>query len=464
MTYGRQPRVNEEINWVTDEDGNVIGPLTSGDGKSAPNTMVLLGDSITNNSNVNNGGVGTSNVTTQYQTSDIGWWTWTNIQLGGAFKVIRNSGRAGDTTGDMLGRLATDVLAYSPAWVLVAGGINDRQLGGQADLGYDYTVGNLQTIVERCNAAGAKVILATILPNNFLNSLGAGNIKIEMLLRVNDWIRRYCEGKPNVICLDVFSSIYDQATLCDGVAGSFNTPTDKTHPLVAAAWRIGTDAARALAGVVKPRPVIASLGGIATITNPYGNLVRYSTMSGTTGTLPATYTPTGTVPDGWWLQNDGAAVANAGHTVVMTRPARTDYPNLTWWRSAVSWTTAQAAVTTFTHRLQSAAALAIPAGVNAGDIIDCALELQYSGVTNAGPLTVEFVARQGTTDLLASSFTYGQSSTTPTPPFAGVVTTNGMPLPVGADNIMVRIQCRNLAATAGGYTLDIGRGFVGKRM
>lgn len=25
MTYGRQPRVNEEINWVTDEDGNVLG-------------------------------------------------------------------------------------------------------------------------------------------------------------------------------------------------------------------------------------------------------------------------------------------------------------------------------------------------------------------------------------------------------------------------------------------------------
>lgn len=44
MTYGRQQRVNEEINWVTDEDGNVLGtmspdgrtlmPLVSGAGKS----------------------------------------------------------------------------------------------------------------------------------------------------------------------------------------------------------------------------------------------------------------------------------------------------------------------------------------------------------------------------------------------------------------------------------------------
>ncbi len=30
MTYGRQPRINEEINWVTDEDGNVNGYMTNG--------------------------------------------------------------------------------------------------------------------------------------------------------------------------------------------------------------------------------------------------------------------------------------------------------------------------------------------------------------------------------------------------------------------------------------------------
>lgn len=33
MTYGRQPRINDEINWVTDEDGNVIGSMSQ-DGRT----------------------------------------------------------------------------------------------------------------------------------------------------------------------------------------------------------------------------------------------------------------------------------------------------------------------------------------------------------------------------------------------------------------------------------------------
>lgn len=36
MTAGRQPRVSEEINWVTDEDGNVLGYMKD------PRTMVQI--------------------------------------------------------------------------------------------------------------------------------------------------------------------------------------------------------------------------------------------------------------------------------------------------------------------------------------------------------------------------------------------------------------------------------------
>ena len=53
MTYGRQPLVNKEINWVTDEDGNVIGnrspdgrsvlSLVSGAGKSASMKKQIVG-------------------------------------------------------------------------------------------------------------------------------------------------------------------------------------------------------------------------------------------------------------------------------------------------------------------------------------------------------------------------------------------------------------------------------------
>ncbi|MFG6457872.1 GDSL-type esterase/lipase family protein [Roseateles sp. BYS96W] len=537
----------------------------SGGGKTAALTLVSIGDSNNNNANSNNGQTGAANFTRQFKTSDIGWLTWFLIFIAGALKLIRNSGRAGDTSGDMRARFMTDVVALSPSVALIVCSINDRQLGGQADLGYQYSIDNYQWMAETALANGIQVIFATALPNNYINSLGAGHIKVENMLRVNDWMRRYAETKPGVMLLDAFTPIQDQTTLCDAVAGSFNTPTDKTHTLVISAWKTGLALAKSVAGIFKPRPVIASLGGVASATNPYGNLVKYPTVSGTGGTMPGVYTSTlagvsitgtggqfscnstslvvgqavtisgtfagggsitgysnpttyyiiatngsttftlsatqggaaitttagtptgltytvsGSVPDGWWLQNDGNAVSNAAHTAVMTRPARTDYPDMTWWQSTVTWSALQNTVTVFTHRLLSAATLTIPAGVNVGDLIDCAIELEYSSVKNAGAytagaLTVEFVARQGTTDLTftdgqwdngqtyVAGLTSGQSPTTPTPDFAGVVAANGMPLPAGCDNIMVRIQCRNLAGTVGGYTLRIGRTFVGKRL
>ena len=437
--------------------------LVSGDGSaagfSARNTIVLFGDSITNNNNINNGLAGASNVTTQEKLGDRGWFTWANINLGAPFKVVRNSARSGDTTGDMLSRLAADVLAYSPAWVLLAGGINDRTLSGGADLGYAYTVANLQSMTEQCLAAGSKVLLATILPNNYVNGLGAGHTKVETLMLVNDWIRRYAETKAGVVCLDIFSAIYDQATQCGAISGSLG---DQTHPSVAGANRIGVAVARMLTGFVKPRPVLTSLGDVASATNPYGNLIRYSTMSGTGGTAPATYVPTGTVPDGWWLQDSGA-VANAGHTAVMTRPARTDYPGQTWWQSVVSWTAAQNTVCTFTHRLLSGSTLTLPTGVAAGDTVDCAIEMEFANVTNAGPMSLEFVARQGTTDLATCGMQYDESATTPEPAFAGVVRADGFVLPAGTDNILVRVLFRNLAGTVGGYTLRLGHVMAKKR-
>lgn len=434
-----------------------LSSAVSGAGNSV-NSIVLLGDSITRNNNTDTVGDATG-TTIQHQLWAVGWFTWANIQLGGAFKVLRNSGIAGDTTGGMLARLQTDALAYSPQWVLVAGGINDRSLGGGADLGSDYTINNLRTIVERCLAAGSKVILATLLPNTVVNT--AGGTKAAALLAVNDWIRTYTAGRTDVIGLDIFNVIYDPATTCGPLAGNF---TDNTHPGVAGAHRIGTAAAQMLsgAGVVKYRGLFASVGAIASTTNPKGNLVRFGSMSGNGGTLPGVYATTGTVPDGWWLQQDGNATAHASHSITMTREAGTEGPGLLWWKTVVAWSTNQASVTVFTHRLLSASTLTIPAGVSTGDLIDCAIEVDYSGV-NAGPLQIDFVVRQGTTELAVATFSYGETAVTPTPAFAGVVTPVGLPLPSGADNILVRAQCRNLAGTNGGYTLRMRRAQSNKR-
>lgn len=61
MTYGRQPRVNDEINWVTDEDGNVLGymkddktliPITELTDAQRANTAILGAAGADNNGGI----------------------------------------------------------------------------------------------------------------------------------------------------------------------------------------------------------------------------------------------------------------------------------------------------------------------------------------------------------------------------------------------------------------------------
>jgi hypothetical protein len=212
------------------------------------------------------------------------------------------------------------------------------------------------------------------------------------------------------------------------------------------------------------KPNFGLVDGVASATNLRGNTIKYGSIGGTGGTSPATYVATGNAPDGWWLQ-DASAVANAGHTAVMSRVPRDGYPSLNWWRSVVSWTAAQNSVATFTHRLTPAASYTLPVGYSAGDVFDAAVELQYSG-TNAGPLTIEVFCRTGTTEIPGANMTWesGQSATTPTPAFSGVVRLNSLVFPAGADNFGIRVQARNLISTVGGYTLDLGRVIIAKRM
>lgn len=69
-----------------------------------------------------------------------------------------NRGVPGNTTADGLARLDTDVLPLKPALVVVQLGGNDflRQVDP------DETFGNLATIIERCQAQGAAVLLVGV--------------------------------------------------------------------------------------------------------------------------------------------------------------------------------------------------------------------------------------------------------------------------------------------------------------
>lgn len=116
---------------------------------SPQNTIVLLGDSITNQNNVNQ------------HLSDRGYFTWANILLGQAFKVLYNAGIGGQRTDQFLTRLVSDVFAYKPAWCFVLGGTNDIVQGRDADTIF----ANLTAIYQRLQAANIRVIASTVPPS-----------------------------------------------------------------------------------------------------------------------------------------------------------------------------------------------------------------------------------------------------------------------------------------------------------
>lgn len=69
-----------------------------------------------------------------------------------------NAGRGGHTTRDMLSRYEADVIAKKPDWMILMCGTNDNPNRG---LPFEESQKNITTIVEKTQAAGIKVLIAT---------------------------------------------------------------------------------------------------------------------------------------------------------------------------------------------------------------------------------------------------------------------------------------------------------------
>jgi lysophospholipase L1-like esterase len=88
-----------------------------------------------------------------------------------------NAGISGHTTNNALDRIERDVLQHKPDLVTVMFGLNDMTRVPLEDYGR-----NLRTIVEKCRATGAEVILCT--PNNVIDTPG----------RPADTLIEYCDA------------------------------------------------------------------------------------------------------------------------------------------------------------------------------------------------------------------------------------------------------------------------------
>lgn len=111
-----------------------------------PARFCALGDSITH---------GGGSISVPPSTAIYNWQSYCKFP-------IKNFGKSGDTTSDMLNRFERDILPFSPEVLFVLAGVNDYR---SDILGWD-SVKNLADIRDKCEAHGIKPVFITPTPIN----------------------------------------------------------------------------------------------------------------------------------------------------------------------------------------------------------------------------------------------------------------------------------------------------------
>ncbi len=384
-----------------------------------PNTVALLGDSITDM----NGGMESiydppigSN--TPYHSAQ-GYFTWANASLGGRLTLIRNAGVAGETTAQMLARV-TDVttLPVPVGYCIVLAGTNDVWLYGQTST---QVTTNLQAIYDAIHAAGITVVACTIPP-----IAGVSTSIRQALNETNNWIRDRSQ-QPGFIVCDWAARWTDPAS---GARTGYSS--DGVHPKCLGAGALGIALADAL------RPYIGGSVFMPSTNDDYTNKLLNGMMTGTTGSVFGG--ASGTVATSW----AALRVSGAG-TLVCAKAARTDEIAGEWQTLTLS-----GGGGTF-NLLQYVDGLA---GLAAGQ--RWILEMEYDSLT---PTDIkQFDLRMGFSNVGGGGFALGAATglNEVYPSFvpAGVIRTPPITVPASASGIRVFID---LTGTAGSVRVSRAR-------
>lgn len=205
-----------------------------------PQTIALLGDSITNQNQAANTG--------NPYFSATGYFTWANVLLDQRFRQTYDAtgtgvgsfdefGESGKTVAQLLSEnYAASWAASGATWGVVHGGTNDLASRTAAQIATD-----LLTIWRMGTAAGIRVVATTVLPRDNGDAEPATSDKVRA---VNKLIRAHALAEPGVILCDWYALMVDPAT---GRA-NLDYLADGVHPDAAGASRMG----RALADVLRP--------------------------------------------------------------------------------------------------------------------------------------------------------------------------------------------------------------------
>jgi len=153
----------------------------------------------------------------------------------GAMVTVINAGISGHTTQDGLARFDRDVLSRRPDLVTISFGLNDM-----VRVSEDQFRRNLDTLVERCRAAGCLVVLCT--PNSVITS---DSRPVKKLIRYCDLIRAAGRDQKVPVC--------DQFTAGEALKASDPrawrlTLSDSIHPNMAGHKLMAEELCRTITG------------------------------------------------------------------------------------------------------------------------------------------------------------------------------------------------------------------------
>ena len=207
-----------------------------------------------------------------------GWGQQVARMSNGAIKLRWNAGVPGDTTAQMVARLAADVIARTPDICVVMGGRNDIN----TSVAVSTTINNLDTIASTCLASSIMPIVCLVPPS----STGA----IAALTNLNDSIRLLCQIKGYPLC-DTYTPFINTDGTQKGAAGS------GAGELFEDSMHFNETGARLAAATILAAAGWSAAMGCSFMPfrgYGYGNLITNSDFAGGVAGSP------GTIPTGWY--------------------------------------------------------------------------------------------------------------------------------------------------------------------
>lgn len=174
------------------------------------NTIVLIGDSWTG---LHKGGV-SPGVTTPCN----GYWNIANTRMNKKFHVLNYAGVAGERTDQIAARFSAEVLALTPGWVAIQGGINDVNQSVSATTIFN----NLKGMYDLAISKGIRPIVFTI---PLVPVFGNATLR-NVAHQVNALLKQDIRSKQNIILIDGNNVLVDQST---GLVASAYIQADNTH-------------------------------------------------------------------------------------------------------------------------------------------------------------------------------------------------------------------------------------------